>query len=109
MSLDYFNLNSRAGRALEDTFEMSWFKQLVLYIVILVGVLSSDLIIGHAVTSSWSLSIDIPKLIFSMGAALLTVPHAYEKLKANPKAPYLIHVALFYETGIAYRTFAGLA
>jgi len=78
----------------------SWWKQLLLYLGIVVGVFFSSAIMQFKAHSPISFTFSWPVLIVSMVIGCIIMPVAYDKLAIKPRAIFAVQFSLFVQTGV---------
>ena len=115
MFLKYFDLNNHIYReegitksfeilsqktALDEKTLISAAKQVLMYIFLFAGVVLSKAINQFQKGESVDLGLNMGALVVSAAIALILIPKVYEILRVYPKAPLLLQLSLFFQTGV---------
>lgn len=77
-----------------------WFKQFLMYLGVLLGVIFSSAIKKFAEGITTELSFSWSYLAISAVAALLIIPYVYDKLKIHKDAPFIVRFGFFVQNGV---------
>jgi hypothetical protein len=117
--LGYFDLNKRISsnsrkspanlelasipddivHVLEPLSQVAVWKQIVLYIGTVVGVLFSTAIIQYKTGQVEALHISITSILLSLTIALILMPNIYEKA-LKPDTPFIVELGIFVQQGV---------
>lgn len=122
--LNYFNLNTQARKAWDETTEkvgakdasglvregkLSLAQQLIMYVGLFVGVLFSAAVNQFRSGEDITLAITTGKIVSSAIIALIIIPHVYGKLRLDPGSPLLFQFGLFVQNGVFWSVIVDLA
>jgi hypothetical protein len=98
------SFKSAQGGVRKQESSLSKSRQVVFYLGVVLGVILSPtvttLLSGGKLAFTTPLAIEI---IISLVIGLLVMPQAYEKLKLEPKAPFVVQFGLFLQSGVFWQ------
>ena len=115
----YFNLNTgaiahptrRPASALPHTADgMPAWEQFTMYLGVVVGVLGSTAVQQFKAGGEVAFKVSWGMLVVAALVGLVVIPLVFEKLKVDPRAPFIVRLGLFVQNGVFWQVvMAGIA
>lgn len=88
----------------EDLDGLPPFRQILMYVGIVIGVLFSSFVSQFREGASLEIKFTLSKIIISSIIALAIIPKVYEKLNLNPRVPFIVQLGIFVQNGVFWHT-----
>lgn len=81
-------------------YHISPVHQIFLYLGLFIGVLFSEAVNQFAKGGNLSIVVTTIRIVGSLLITFMLIPTVYEKLGVNPKAPFFVQFAIFFQNGV---------